>query len=118
MIYYASQVRDRLIYMDTDSLHITGCDIPKDIPISTELGDFKIEEEFIKAKYIGIKNYIHDVKCDDSIKTIVKMAGAPDLVRNKVNWDNFKSGSVIPGKKIMVSMNGGYVRRITKYTIS
>lgn len=118
MIYYASQVRDRLIYMDTDSLHITGCDIPRDIPISTELGDFKIEEEFIRAKYIGIKNYIHDVKCDNSIKTIVKMAGAPDLVRNKVNWDNFKSGSVIPGKKIMVSMNGGYVRRITKYTIS
>lgn len=118
MIGHASKVIDRLIYMDTDSLHITGCDIPKDIKISAELGDFKIEERFINAKYLGVKNYIHDVKYDDGIKTIVKMAGAPDLVRNQINWDNFKHGSVIPGKKIMVSMNGGYVRRITKYTIS
>lgn len=51
--------RDRLIYTDTDSLHLIGTDIPDEIHISELIGDFKIEDIFAEARYICPKNYIY-----------------------------------------------------------
>lgn len=127
---------DRLIYIDTDGIHLTGTDlVDKEvngdlvIKISPELGDFKVESIFKRAKYLGLKNYIHDEFIDfdkfdstfkhgEKTKCVVKMAGASDYVRSKVNWDNFYYGSIIEkSKAIMFDLPGGKVRKYVDYTI-
>ncbi|MGM9834813.1 MAG: DNA polymerase [Bacilli bacterium] len=62
-------VHDRLLYCDTDSIHIYGYEIP-DINIHDKnLGAWKLEGKFTQAKYIGAKRYAElidnkwDIKC-------------------------------------------------------
>ncbi len=52
----AMQNKDRFIYSDTDSCHLVGTDIPK-LPISTNMGDWKIEDKFTCGYYSGQKVY-------------------------------------------------------------
>lgn len=136
IIMTAQYYYDRLIYIDTDGIHLEGLwpvDIvingEKVINISDELGDFKVESIFKRAKYLGLKNYIHDEytefdKFDDTFKhnditsCVVKMAGASEKVRSKVTWDNFYYDSVIENSKtIMFNLPGGKVRKLTNYSI-
>ena len=136
IIMTAQYYYDRLIYIDTDGIHLEGLepidiviDGEKVINISDELGDFKVESVFKRAKYLGLKNYIHDEytefnKFDDTFKhnditsCVVKMAGASEKVRSKVNWDNFYYDSVIENSKtIMFNLPGGKVRKLTNYSI-
>lgn len=114
VIRTALEIIDRVVYIDTDGIHIIGDDIPDVFDVSSDIGAWKVEAEFTKAKYIGLKTYIHD-EVDGS--TVVKMSGAPEEVRNNINWDNFQTGTVVPGKIIMRSIPGGYVRYKTKYKI-
>lgn len=58
MVRLIKKYRDRFLYTDTDSLHLSGADIPDDIPISDKMGDFKIEHTFEKVFYKTVKNYI------------------------------------------------------------
>lgn len=111
-------VIDRLVYIDTDSLHLIGTDIPKDFNISDKLGDYKIESKFIKAKYVGLKTYIHDDITEQGIKTSITMAGAPDTVKKNINWDNFKYGTVVPGKYFIRTLPGGCIRCLTTFKIT
>ena len=118
IINLAKKYYDRLVYVDTDSIHLIGLDIPDDIVIGQELGQYKIEAKFIKAKYIGLKNYIHDeIMNDGIIKTVTKMAGAPAYVQKQLNWNNFCSGTVVKGKPMTKQLIGGTVRYYTDYTI-
>lgn len=113
--------KDNIIYMDTDSIHYIGYDIPSVIledGIDKELGHWKIEREFIRAKYMGVKTYIEDYIEDGKVKTIVKMAGAPDSVKDNITWDNFKRGSVVPGMFYTKRIPGGFVRCECDYTIN
>lgn len=49
---------DRFLYTDTDSLHLLGTlEDVKDVEISEELGQFKIEHRFVYAKYYKQKVY-------------------------------------------------------------
>lgn len=73
MLTYIKKHMDRLLYVDTDSLHLSGYDIPKDIPISDRMGDFKVESTFTDCVYHGIKAYAH-IEHDEVIPTI---AGIP-----------------------------------------
>ena len=114
IIRTALEIIDRVVYIDTDGIHIVGDDIPDVFDIGKELGEWKIEAEFNRAKYIGLKTYIHD---EVDGKTVVKMSGAPEEVRKNINWDNFKTGTTVPGKIMMRSIPGGYVRYKTKYKI-
>ena len=118
IITAAVECIDRLIYVDTDSLHLVGTDIPECCPISKDLGEYKIEAEFVKAKYIGLKTYIHDEHTERGIETVVKMAGAPEAVRNQVTWDNFVQDAEFNGKTIVKTIPGGTIRIVTKYTIT
>lgn len=138
-------VYDRLIYIDTDSLHLVGREIPDICDISDKLGDYKIESVFARAKYLGIKTYIHDeyvfveMITDDNnnfikykipefphvkgeipynIKTVIKMCGATEKVKENINWDNFKYGQKVPGHTILKILPGGCVRQETEYTIT
>ena len=114
IIRTALEIIDRVVYIDTDGIHIVGDDIPDVFDIGKELGEWKIEAEFNRAKYIGLKTYIHD---EVNGETVVKMSGAPEEVRKNINWDNFKTGTTVPGKIMMRSIPGGYVRYKTKYKI-
>lgn len=114
IIRTALEIIDRVVYIDTDGIHIVGDDIPDVFDIGKELGEWKIEAEFNRAKYIGLKTYIHD---EVDGKTVVKMSGAPEEVRKNINWENFKTGTTVPGKIMMRSIPGGYVRYKTKYKI-
>lgn len=50
---------DKYLYTDTDSIHIAGDLIPKGIPISNKMGEFKVEHRFSKVAYRGIKEYMY-----------------------------------------------------------
>ena len=71
-------VIDRFLYCDTDSIHITGYEIPN-IPIHDKnLGCWKCEGKFTKSKYIGAKRYAEfiegkwDIKCCGLSRDIMK----------------------------------------------
>lgn len=56
----------RWLYSDTDSLHLSGWELPEGITISDRLGDFKIEKKFEHAAYYKKKMYcmiLDDGKC-------------------------------------------------------
>lgn len=78
---------DRFLYSDTDSLHIEGNinDIVN-ITIGNELGNFKVENEFIEAKYKSQKYY--GLKLIDGNEKLV-LAGVTDYEKSKLNYDNF-----------------------------
>lgn len=55
----AQQVYDRFIYADTDSLHLSGCDIPECLDIHpTRLGAWKHEGTFCNSYFIRAKTYM------------------------------------------------------------
>lgn len=110
---------DKILYMDTDSIHILGSYFDDELlHVSKELGDWKIEHVFKNVKYINLKTYIMDcIDDDENIKTIVKMAGAPDAVREHINWDNFVYGASVDGKTYTEVVPGGCIRKQCKYTI-
>lgn len=79
---------DRLIYTDTDSLHLKDYEIPSNIEIhDTKLGAWKIENKFNKARFIKPKTYY-----EEGDNVVIKCAGMPDNIKRDVNWDNFKVG--------------------------
>lgn len=114
----ALDIMDRLVYVDTDSLHLIGDDIPQGFDISDKLGDYKIEARFTRAMYVGLKTYIHDEVIDNKIETVVKMAGAPDTVKKHIGWHNFASGVSVPGKYYIRILPGGFIRCQTTFKIT
>lgn len=110
---------DKILYMDTDSIHILGYyEDDELLHVSKELGDWKVEESFTRAKYINLKTYIMDVIEDDDVHTVVKMAGAPDSVKQYIDWSNFKQGTTVPGKFYTKIIPGGCIRIECDYTIT
>ena len=58
----AQSVYDRFIYADTDSLHLTGWEIPEDIEVHpSRLGAWKNEGRFTYSKYLRPKTYMETV---------------------------------------------------------
>lgn len=106
-------VYDRFIYADTDSLHLTGFEIP-DIDVHpTRLGAWKHEGTFTDSKFIRAKTYMETTEEG----TKVTCAGMPDNVKAKVTYDNFKSGSTFDGKLMPKRVPGGVVLVETTFTI-
>lgn len=61
IIRYIKSNYDRWLYTDTDSLHLLGTDIPVDIVIGNDIGQFKVEKSFDSICYYGLKEYgYHD----------------------------------------------------------
>jgi hypothetical protein len=135
----AQQCYDRFIYADTDSLHLTGLDLPKGLNISdTELGAWKHEGTFRKARYIRNKAYIEDMVIsqkdynklleDETPGTYIEdgkyyhqkvtCSGMPDSCYANVTWDNFKPGSKYEGKLQIASVPGGMILRETDFTLN
>jgi hypothetical protein len=134
----AQKCFDRIIYCDTDSIHICGTEIPdaiKDIVDPDKLGYWKHESTFKRAKFIRQKTYVEDVyakevvkdgvtklvECDmeEATTTIlnVKCAGMPDKIKEKVTFENFEIGFRSFGKNLPKHVSGGTVLVDTEFTI-
>lgn len=102
----AQKCYDRIIYCDTDSIHLVGADIPetiKDVIDDDKLGYWAWEGTFKKAKYVRQKTYMYELYMkeengrlkpatnEDYSTTIieVKCAGMPDEAKRYVTWSNF-----------------------------
>ena len=110
----AQTVYDRFIYADTDSLHLEGLDIPKNLEISdTDLGAWKIENRFTRAKFIRQKSYIEEI--DGNLN--ITCAGMPKGCYPYVTFDNFKIGATYNGKLQHHRVKGGVVLKEIDFSI-
>lgn len=85
----------RALYCDTDSIHFLGTesDIPETVAVDVErsgaLGLWKVENEFIKGRYIRAKTYI---EIDKDNEPHVTCAGATPEIKKLMTWDSFRVG--------------------------
>lgn len=110
----AQKVYDRFIYADTDSLHLTGKDIPDFLEVDdNELGKWAHEATFTKAKFLRAKTYMEEI--NGEIK--VTCAGMPSNIHKDVTWDNFDRGTTYKGKLLAKVVPGGIVLKQTTFKI-
>lgn len=133
----AQKCFDRIIYCDTDSIHLVGTEIPdaiKDIVDDKKLGYWKHEGTFKRAKFIRQKTYVEQYRGVygwwDTNKTYkgknvklwcarpdVKCAGMPETIKNRVTFKTFNVGFTSYGKLLPKHVNGGVVLVDTEFTI-
>lgn len=126
----AQKCYDRIIYCDTDSIHLVGSDVPdviKDIVDDKKLGYWGFDGAFKKARYVRQKTYIQELYKKsgknayhndyDDTKWKVTCAGMPDNLKERVTWDNFKVGLKLDGKKIGRQVVGGVVLFDDEFTL-
>lgn len=85
IISFIKKHQDRFLYTDTDSIHLSGTEIPDDIPISDELGDFKVEHTYTECCYHGQKEYC--IKENGIVKPTI--AGTPKDTKFNTVTDPF-----------------------------
>jgi hypothetical protein len=129
----AQKCYDRIIYCDTDSIHLVGREVPEaiaDIVDPDKLGYWKHESTFYRAKFLRQKTYVEDIILDKPMvyrkgnKLImtnhhmeVKCAGMPDRIKERVTFENFEVGFTSYGKLLPKHVNGGVVLTDTEFTI-
>lgn len=134
----AQSVYDRFLYADTDSLHLIGTDLPKQLNIhNTKLGCWSIDSQFIRARFIRQKTYLETERVDNKRYEIMEdeektrcyelngekvidkitCSGMPRECYIYVNWDNFKIGSTYNGKKRPKHVKGGLILEETDFSI-
>jgi hypothetical protein len=94
MIEAAQKNFDRFRYCDTDSLHLEGEEFPTNIPIdhnnSGELGLWKHECTFDRARFIRSKTYIEEYAKKGKPKQLhVTVSGMSKSCHPFVQWDTF-----------------------------
>lgn len=110
----AQKVYPRFMYADTDSLHLEGKEIPAFLWVDdVELGAWKHESTFTKAKYLRAKRYIEIINGE----TCVTCAGLPKQSKKYVSFDNFVNGSTYGGKLVPKVVSGGVVLKETEFTL-
>lgn len=112
----AQKCYDRIIYCDTDSIHLEGTEIPeviKDVIDDNKLGYWQHESTFQRARFIRQKTYIEEIDGD----LHVVCAGMPDRVKEKVTWENFHVGFSADGKLLPKQVKGGVVLENTVFTL-
>ena len=91
--------KDLYIYSDTDSIHtlLTIDELKKFCEIDDyELGKWKHEASFSKARFVRQKCYIEEI--ENQIK--ITCAGMPQSCYDFVTWENFRTGFKCGGKLI------------------
>lgn len=112
----AQKCYDRIIYCDTDSIHLEGTEIPdviKDVIDDNKLGYWQHESTFQRARFIRQKTYIEEI--DGKLHVIC--AGMPDRIKEKVTWENFHVGFSANGKLLPKQVKGGVVLEDTMFTL-
>jgi hypothetical protein len=112
---------DKLVYSDTDSLHVV-MDDDTDIsmlPISGKLGDFKIEYETDESYYSSFRYYLQyqfENNFDNTISDVqVKLSGVKDDGRKQIVDFITKNGGLkfetIGGTESVTSLNINYFQK-------
>lgn len=134
----AQKCYDRIIYCDTDSLHLEGTEIPEaiaDVIDDDKLGYWQHESTFQRGKFIRQKTYAEEI--DGELHVVC--AGMPEVIKtqkqedrerinegrrkqglediNFVTWDNFKVGFTSKGKLVPKQVDGGVVLVDSDFTI-
>lgn len=120
--YATGKSKIRFVYADTDSLHCLSDDfsVPEGLDIDdTELGKFKVESIFRKAKFLRPKCYLEEMKEPDEedFKLKITVAGMPEECYSSVTFDNFKIGTTYKGKLAPVRVPGGVILGDIDFTI-
>ena len=111
------------MYSDTDSIHLTGFEIPESIEIDpVMLGKWKVEAYFERARFLQQKRYIEEEFILDDNGNFIKngygdyitkynivCAGMPERCYKYVNFDNFIIGSKYFGKLSQKNVSGGVI---------
>lgn len=123
----AQKCYNRIIYCDTDSIHLKDTEIPENIVHlvdSKKLGFWKHESTYQNAKYLRQKTYTQNIILDKPTYKIdkirgrlietnrqqsTKCAGMPDNIKKKVTFKNFKMGFTSMGKLAPKHVNNGIV---------
>ncbi|ALH46472.1 DNA polymerase [Bacillus phage VMY22] len=139
----AQKVYDRILYCDTDSIHILGIDIPEAIKNDIhqkELGKWAFECMFKRAKFVRQKTYVEDmyakfmsywedgelnymlkecVKEEATARLLnVKCAGMPQAVKKFVTFRTFAVGFTSDtGKLKPKHVKGGQILVDVPFTI-
>lgn len=130
---------DRVAYIDTDSIHLVGTDVPdaiKDIIDDKELGYWGLESVFKRAYFVGAKTYIEEIEISyneyndrqsafiedhdkkdnlvylrDGIayRLNVKCAGMTESAKQNITFETFKVGTSVPGCLKKSHVPGGVV---------
>lgn len=110
----AQALYDRFIYADTDSLHLIGTDIPEDLKVDKyELGAWKHESTFSKARFIRSKSYIEVIDG----KNKITCAGLPKSGIENIKFSEFKEGFIYPYSLKSKSVPGGIILKETTFEI-
>ena len=107
---------DMYCYSDTDSIHTIlpieelklFCEID-----DVELGKWKHESHFERAKFIRQKTYLEEINGEIQITC----AGLPQRCYDQVTWENFKEGLKVEGKLAFHHVRGGVILTETEFTI-
>lgn len=106
---------NRFCYADTDSLHMTGTELPDDLDIHpSRLGAWKHESTFSRAVFIRAKAYAEQLM-DGS--TSVHVAGMPSSITRELTVDDVAAGGVFSGKLVPKVVPGGVVLINTTFTL-
>lgn len=106
---------NHFLYSDTDSLHLLdeGQEIKLNID-DYKFGDWKIEEQATRGKYLRAKLYIEEL-IDGSLS--VRGAGMTDEIKKQVTFDNFELGATFKGKRATKQIKGGVLIYTTTFSI-
>lgn len=106
---------NNFLYSDTDSLHLLdeGQEIKLNID-DYKFGDWKIEEQATRGKYLRAKLYIEEL-IDGTLS--VRGAGMTDEIKKQVTFDNFKLGATFKGKRATKQIKGGVLIYTTTFSI-
>ena len=107
---------DMYCYSDTDSIHtiLPIEELKKFCEIDdVELGLWKHEAHFERAKFIRQKTYLEEINGEIEITC----AGLPQRCYDQVSWDNFKEGLKVDGKLTFSHVKGGVILKETEFTI-
>lgn len=123
--YEAGRSKIQFCYADTDSLHCISEDhsLPDGLHIDKyELGAWKYESRFNRAKFLRAKCYIENSteKVDDpdaAYNLKVTVAGMPEECHDQVTFSNFQIGAQYYGKKTPKIVPGGVVLTSIDFTI-
>lgn len=106
-----------MLFPDTDSIHtlLPIEELTKFCEIDdVELGKWKHESTFTRAKFIRQKCYLEEI--DGEIK--ITCAGLPPRCYKYVEWDKFKTGFTCGGKLMYTHVKGGVILKETTFTIT
>lgn len=108
--------KERFVYCDTDSIYLTGCEMPHNIDIDGKrLGAWKYEGHYPRFKALKAKCYLKEI---DNGELKSSIAGLPKSARDLITFENFDVGLVLKGvKRAKVSVKGGTIITDTDFSI-